>query len=360
MKLSTSLREWDMPLLVAALLLCVVSLVALRSATATLNPALVSRQAFWIVCGMLACCLVAAVPYSRWIDVGAFLYVGVMFLLLIVLLTGTMKLGATRWLTIFGFSLQPSELAKLSTACWLARLLANQPTPIPSNRLMLSACVAGLPAGLIFLQPDLGSASVLGAMWLATVWAAGLSSKRLAVFSGVSLAMAPLGWAVMKDYQRTRLAVFLNPHEDPLGAGYTIIQSQIAIGSGQLLGRGWMAGTQNQLNFLPERHADFLFSVIGEEWGFIGSVAVVLLMGGLVWRALHIGLQNSDPHGRLLAVGLTAWIGYQATVNMGMVMRMVPVVGVPLPFVSYGGSAMLTSWIAIGLLQSLRRFGTRF
>jgi len=265
-----------------------------------------------------------------------------------------------RWLTVFGVSVQPSELAKLATACILARALAGQPSPLPLRSLLMSAALVGVPALLIFLQPDLGSSSILAAIWLGTVWVAQLSRRHLAMLAAAGCAALPIGWHLLKDYQRTRLLVFVNPHADPLGAGYTIIQSKIAIGSGQLFGRGWLAGTQNQLNFLPERHADFLYSVIGEEWGLFGAALVVGLFGCLLWRAIRIALENPEPQGRLLATGLTAWIGYQAIVNMGMVMGLVPVVGVPLPLVSYGGSAMVTTWIALGLLQSVRRFGTRF
>jgi len=157
-----------------------------------------------------------------------------------------------------------------------------------------------------------------------------------------------------------RLLVFLNPSVDPLGAGYTVIQSQVAIGSGQWVGRGWLAGTQNQLNFLPERHTDFLFSVIGEEWGFVGATVVVGLFGLFLSRVMTIAVHNHEPQGRLMAMAFYSWFAYQAVVNMGMVMGLVPIVGVPLPLLSYGGSAMVTMWLALGLLQSLHRFGTRF
>ena len=149
--------------------------------------------------------------------------------------------------------------------------------------------------------------------------------------------------------------VFINPHADPLGAGYTIIQSTIAIGSGRVLGRGWFSGTQNQLSFLPERHSDFIFSVLGEEWGFLGCLAVAAFFAVLLLRAFQIALQTSAPQGRLLAAGIFSWIGYQAFINMGMVMGLLPVVGVPLPFLSYGGSSMVMLWIALGLLHSIRR-----
>ena len=352
--------RWDRTLWVAAGLLCLISLVSLASACATLNPALVGRQTIWVALGIVLSVAAAGVPYTRWLDLSVFLYLGVLLLLALVELGGTMKLGAVRWLTVFGVSVQPSELAKLATCCVLARILANQSGPLPLRQVMLSAIVAGAPAMLIFLQPDLGSSSILAAVWFGAVLTAGLSRRHLAAITIGGAAFLPLAWHLLKDYQRTRLLVFINPHEDPLGAGYTIIQSQIAIGSGGLLGRGYMSGTQNQLNFLPERHADFLYSVIGEEWGFAGAALVVVLFGILLWRGMHIALSVSDSQGRLLAVGLVCWIGYQAVVNMGMVMGLLPVVGVPLPLVSYGGSAMVTTWLALGILQGLSRFGTRF
>jgi rod shape determining protein RodA len=352
----------DRPLLICAGLLCLVSLVALTSACATLDRSLVVRQAVWIGLGILASVAVASLPYTWWVDVGGtFLYWAVVLLLGVVLVAGTVRLGAARWLTIGALSIQPSELAKIATACWLARYLANQSEmPLRVRHLTISAGLAALPALLIFLQPDLGSSSVLAVMWLGTAWIAGMSKRHLALLAGGGLGLLPVAWHLLKDYQRARLAVFLNPHADPLGAGYTIIQSQIAIGSGKVLGRGWLAGTQNQLNFLPERHADFIYSVIGEEWGFVGAVALVALVGCLLWRAIGIALSTSDPRGRFLATALVSWIAYQAMVNMGMVIGLVPVVGVPLPLVSYGGSAMVTTWMALGLLHSIQRFGARF
>ena len=340
--------------------LSLIGLMALRSAAATLDPSLVTKQALWVGLGVLASLAAASIPYTRWLDLSPVFYALVVILLVLVEVAGTVKLGAARWLTVFGFSLQPSELAKLASACWLARALANRPVPLPIQSLAVSALVAGVPALLVFLQPDLGSSSILAAIWLGSVWSAGVSRKHLALLAMGGLVLLPVGWHALKDYQQARLLVFLHPQADPLGAGYTIIQSTIAIGSGQWWGRGWMAGTQSQLNFLPERHADFLFSVIGEEWGFLGSVLVVVLCGVLVWRAVQIALRNSEPQGRLLAMALTSWIGYQAVVNIGMVMGLLPVVGIPLPLVSYGGSAMVMTWLAVGLLQSVHRFGTRF
>ena len=350
----------DRALFIVTALLCLISLIALRSAAATLNPSLVGKQAMWIAIGIAASLLTASISYTRWVDASLLLYLGIMGLLGLVELTGTVKLGAARWLTVFGFSLQPSELAKLATACCLARFLSDHASPLSLRAVAGSALVAGLPALLVFLEPDLGSASIIMVIWLGMAWVAGLRKRYVVAMIVAGLLALPTGWFLLKEYQRTRLLIFINPYADPLGAGYTIIQSQIAVGSGQWFGRGWMAGTQNQLNFLPERHADFLYSVIGEEWGFLGSMLVVVLFGCLLWRGIDIALRQTEQQGRLLAVGLVTWIAYQAVVNMGMVMGLIPVVGVPLPLISYGGSAMVTTWIAVGLLESVHRFGTRF
>ncbi len=348
-------ERWDRGLWLLGGGLSLISLIALRSASATLNPALAMQQAFWAGLGMLVCAVAGSVSYLKWLEGVMILYGVVVGLLLAVLVAGTVKLGASRWIQVGVLSVQPSELAKFVTVCSLARYLSSQPTPLPVKSVMLSGVLAGLPAALTFLQPDLGTSTIFVAIWCGAVWAAGLSRRHLAVMSMAALGLVPLGWHVLREYQRTRLLVFLNPQIDPLGAGYTIIQSKIAIGSGQLWGRGWMAGTQNQLNFLPERHADFLFSVIGEEWGWLGAMVVMLLFGALLWRAGEIALRHSEPQGRLLAIGVMSWIGYQAIVNMGMVMGLLPVVGVPLPLISYGGSAMVTTWLALGVLQSIHR-----
>ena len=325
------------------------------SAAATLDPALAVRHAWWIALGLAAAFGVSRLDYRRWSDLAGPAYLIALLALMVVLAAGAVRLGATRWLSLFGVSLQPSEPMKLTTVWLLARYLSGQPSPLPARTVVASLGLAGLPALLIVIQPDLGSASIFFAIWLGMAWAAGLCRRHLAWLSGALAVILPLGWHLLKDYQRDRLMVFLNPHVDPLGAGYTIIQSVIAIGSGRLWGRGWLAGTQNQLSFLPERHSDFLFSVIGEEWGFLGCTTVVLLFGLLLVRAVRLAQETSEPQGRLAAVGIFSWLGYQAFVNMGMVMGLLPVVGIPLPLLSYGGTAMVSVWMAIGFLLAIRR-----
>ena len=355
-----SSRDQDRGFFLAGLLLVLISGMTMVSASAKLNPSLAVRHAAWIVVGVLVSLWVGRTNYRRWTDVAGIVYSMSLFALALVPVAGAVRLGATRWLSIFGLSVQPSEMMKLATICLLARYLSGQPNPLPARALWISLAFTGPPALLVFLQPDLGSASIFAVIWLGMVWAAGMSPRLLAGLASSWLALFPIGWHLLKDYQRDRLLVFINPNADPLGAGYTIIQSTIAIGSGRLWGRGWLAGTQNQLNFLPERHSDFVFSVIGEEWGFLGAVLVVMLFGTLLSRAIHIALDSSDPQGRLLIAGVVSWLGYQAFVNMGMVMGLLPVVGVPLPLISYGGSSMVTLWVALGLLQSVYRSDRAF
>ena len=349
------LRSFDITLALLALALTGFSALAMVSAAASLNPALAVRHAVWIAIGVFASLAVAQLEYRRWSDVAGIAYVAALGSLAIVLAAGAVRLGATRWLSVFGVSLQPSEPMKLAVIWLLARYLSGQPAPLPLRVLGTSLLIAGLPGLLVFIQPDLGSAMIFFAIWLGMVWAAGISRRHLLMLMGALAVILPAGWFLLKDYQRDRLMVFLDPQVDPLGAGYTIIQSVIAIGSGQLWGRGWLAGTQNQLNFLPERHSDFVFSVIGEEWGLVGCLVVIGLFAGLLARIVWLAQNASDPQGRLIAVGVFSWLAFQACVNMGMVMGVLPVVGIPLPLVSYGGTAMLSIWLALGFLQSVRR-----
>ncbi len=347
--------EFDWWLFGAAAGLALVSGLAMASAASTVHAGLAMRHWGWTAAGMLLSIAVARLNYRTLSEYAGLIYGLSLAALVAVELAGAVRLGAARWLSIFGFSVQPSELAKLATVWLLARHLAGQGAVLPNSVVWASLAIAGVPAVLIFIQPDLGSATIFGAIWLGIVWVAGIRGRLLAGLAGAALAAAPLAWHLLKGYQRDRLLAFINPHADPLGAGYTIIQSTIAIGSGRLWGRGWFAGTQNQLSFLPERHSDFIFSVIGEEWGWLGCVAVIALFGLLLFRVLRLAMASAAPQGQLLAVGIFSWIAYQACVNMGMVMGLLPVVGVPLPLVSYGGSSMVVVWLALGLLQSVRR-----
>lgn len=346
---------WDRGLFIAALGLALMGSAAVASASATLNPMLAFRHGIWVAIGILTSLGIARTNYRSWTDIAWLAYGLGVVILALVPFAGAARLGATRWLSIFGLSVQPSEFGKLATVWLLARYLAGAGSPLPGRAFWISLVIVGPPALLVFLQPDLGSASIFCAIWLGMIWVAGASRRTLGMLAGCLVALLPMAWYLLQDYQRDRLLAFLDPYADPLGVGYTMIQSTIAIGAGGLWGRGWLAGTQNRLSFLPERHSDFIFSVIGEEGGALGCLGVLGLFGFLLARIAHLALTTSDPQGRLLAAGIFSWIGYQACVNMGMVMGLLPVVGVPLPLVSYGGSSMVTVWAALGLLQSIHR-----
>lgn len=346
-------RGFDYPLLLAAFSLIIISGIAMASAASTISASLALRHWTWSAVGLVVMLLVANTNYLRWVDASWALYLLSVLALILVQFFGPARLGATRWLSIGGISLQPSELAKFSTVLLLSHALSGRPGRLSLHALGASAVIMAVPAGLIFIQPDLGSASILIAIWLGMVVAAGASRRALIGMLGVCLAALPFAWHVLKEYQRDRLLVFVNPQSDPLGAGYTIIQSVIAIGSGRLTGRGWFSGTQNQLSFLPERHSDFLFSVIGEEWGFLGCAAVVALFCVMLLRMARLSLRTGEPCAQLIAAGFFSWIAYQAFVNMGMVMGALPVVGVPLPLISFGGSSMVMVCASLGLLQSI-------
>jgi rod shape determining protein RodA len=210
-----------------------------------------------------------------------------------------------------------------------------------------------VPFILVLLQPDLGTALLLLPIFFAMLVVSGASGKHIAGMMIAGASAAPFFWHFLREYQRQRLLVFINPNIDPLGAGYTIIQSKIAIGSGGLVGKGWLNGTQNQLNFLPERHTDFIFSVVGEEFGFLGASALVILFFVLVKKALVIASQTSDMYGRCIATGIGVMLAMQVIINIGMTIGLMPVVGIPLPLMSYGGSSLLSTMIAIGLLLNV-------
>jgi rod shape determining protein RodA len=219
--------------------------------------------------------------------------------------------------------------------------------------LVVPCLLLGVPFILVLLQPDLGTALLMLPIFFAILLVGGARVKYIVWMIAIGLAGLPVFWHFLREYQKQRLLVFLNPNIDPLGAGYTIIQSKIAVGSGGLFGKGWLAGTQNQLNFLPERHTDFIFSVIGEEWGFLGALIVVFLYFVIVQKAFTIANLTSDRFGKLIATGIGVLLGFQVIINIGMTIGLMPVVGIPLPLVSYGGSSLLSTLVAIGLLLNV-------
>lgn len=349
----------DRPLLVATLLLLGIGLMVLYSASfqkaQTLGIPFVARQVTWGVIGGLLAIGVVAIDYHRWLE-WAYLFYGINLLLLILVLEwGVARGGAQRWLTIGGLTIQPSELAKVTTILALARHLGSRREMVASGWKAIFRVALFLvgPMLLILKEPNLGTASVFVPMAFAMLLVAGVPFKVLGILLGGGILLVPLAGWLLADYQRTRLLVFLNPNLDPLGAGYTVVQSKVAIGSGGLWGKGWLAGTQNQLNFLPERHTDFIFSVVGEEWGFLGTTFCLALFAFLFYRGILLATQTRDPFGRLLVVGLVTMLATHVVVNTGMTVGLMPVVGLPLPFMSYGGSWLLTCLVSVGMILSV-------
>ncbi len=360
-----NLKGIDRGFLLVALALLALGLLFLHSASLQKAQALgisfVGRQLTWAGIGLLVALFLVQVDYHRWLESAYFLYGLNLILLVVVLQLGVTRGGAQRWLTLGSLTVQPSEFAKLSTILCLARYLGCRPRgSLPEGRILATTgFLTALPMVLILMEPNLGTAFVFIPILLSMLLVWGMRLKVIGFFLGGMLALSPLAWWQMAEYQKRRLMVFMNPNLDPLGAGYTVVQSKIAIGSGGLGGKGWLAGTQNQLNFLPERHTDFIFSVVGEEWGFLGTTLVLGLFAYLFIRGMRLALQTRDPFGRPLVTGLIALLAFHTLVNTGMTMGMMPVVGLPLPFLSYGGSWLLTVLAAVGMVLSVGTFTHR-
>jgi rod shape determining protein RodA len=298
--------------------------------------------------------LVMAQISPSWLRRGSpLVYALGLVLLILVLVTGDIGKGAQRWLDL-GIRFQPSEIMKLGvpmTMCWL---LHERPLPPSFGILVLVALVIFLPVGMIAIQPDLGTAILIVLSGAVVIFLAGLGWRYIIGIAALAGAAMPALWLVMHDYQRKRVLTLLDPQSDPLGAGYHIIQSKIAIGSGGVFGKGWLNGTQGQLEFLPERHTDFIFAVIGEEFGLLGALALLLLYLLIVGRGLYIAAEAPDTFSRLLAGSLSITFFFYVFVNTAMVMGMIPVVGVPLPLVSAGGTSMVTLMAGFGILMSIQ------
>lgn len=349
------------------------------------------------IVGIFIALWVARIRYEFLLEWQWLIYACINLALVAVIFIGTSGLGAQRWITIFGFNVQPSEFAKIGLIITLAAQLRH-----PSSTTLLGViralAIAAVPWALVFVQPDLGTSLVFGAItlgmlywanvnpgWLVLmvsplvaaivfhfsipiwlVWSAAMgiiawltlpwrlfSTVMATAINLISGKLGEVFWGLLKDYQKDRLILFLDPDKDPLGGGYHLIQSRIAIGAGKLWGRGLHQGTQTQLNFIPEQHTDFIFSAIGEEWGFIGAIAVIATYWLICLRLVIIAQNAKDNFGSLLAIGVFSMIIFQVVINMGMTIGLAPVTGIPLPWMSYGRSALVTNFIAIGIVESV-------
>ncbi len=353
------LRRIDFELLIAAIAILIFGIVIISSATHVNTPGderfwYVRRQGLFAVVNVLVAVLFMNFDYRGLQQYGNKLYVINLIMLVAVMLFGHAALGAQRWIQLGPISIQPSEFSKLIMIICMASVLEERMGKLNTVQdLIPVAAYIGLPFILVLKQPDLGTSLVFMAIFFGMVIACGIRWKILAGIIFAGIASMPLLWQFMKDYQKMRIMVFLDPNVDPLGSGYHIIQSKIAIGSGMLFGKGLFEGTQSQLNFLPENHTDFIFAVVGEELGFVGATVLLLLYLVVLWRGIKIARDAGDVFGRLLAVGITSMLAFHVLVNVGMTTGIMPVTGIPLPLMSYGISSLTTNILAIAILMNI-------
>ncbi|MBQ9358906.1 MAG: rod shape-determining protein RodA [Abditibacteriota bacterium] len=351
-------RYFDRPLATVTLLLCMAGLAAIYSAA---GAEYLKKQAFYLVTGAGIAWVISGISIPILTKLAGKLYGFTFTLLLLVLLMGSSVNGARRWINLGIIQLQPSELAKAALIVCLAVYLSSRRHTAGTPKVFLGSLVyIGVPMLLIFRQPDLGTSLTLAAMWLVMVFVCGCRLRHILLFLLITAALAAAAWwtpGVLKPYQKDRIYTFLNPQSDPLGAGYHVIQSRIAIGSGGLWGKGYLKGTQKTLDFIPEQHTDFVWTVFGEEFGFAGCLVILLLYFILIFRLIHIMLVTEDDTGRAIAAGVCGLLSFHIIVNIGMTMGIMPVTGMPLPFISYGGTALWGFLAEIGLAEgvSMRR-----
>lgn len=361
-------RNLDWPLILAVLCLIAIGMVVIYSASysqleaANLNPfSYVRRQALAFCIGLGVAIVVVLIDYRAWKRWSRLTYLGTLLLLSGVLIFGDAVFGSQRWVRLGPLSLQPSELAKITLVLVLAKLFEKEENAQSLRGVTQAAVLTLIPMALIVIQPDLGTAVIFVGLFFA-MWYVGNARLRslliaalllVAVAGGIILASMQ-GWiSVIKPYQLKRILVFLNPYADRDGAGWNVIQSIIAIGSGGFFGKGIRGGTQSSLHFLPANHTDFVFSVIAEEFGFLGSLFVLALFVLLIWRGLRVAAVAKDTYGTLLAAGATSIFFFHLIINVGMALGMMPVTGLPLPFITAGGSTMITSLIAVAIILNV-------
>ncbi len=362
-----TLARFEWPTVVISLVLAGIGLGLIFSATAPMGEAgrsLVLKQVTWCSLGVVLMAVLLLIDYRYLEQWAAWFYILIIIALLCAWAMGKVTAGSRRWLDLGFMRFQPSEFAKLAVVLVLAKYFDARRRTVGSgvSDLLTPLVLTAIPVGLVLIQPDLGTAAVVVLIAVSMVLFAGVSRRALTWAAGALACLIPIlvltGGRFLMDYQKKRLLTFVNPEYDPLGAGYHIMQSQIAIGSGGAFGKGYLKGTQNQLMFLPVKHTDFVFSVLAEEWGFLGCSLVLILFAALFLRGLAITANARDNFGAMTAFGCTALIFWHVVINVGMTIGLLPVVGVPLTFLSYGGSSLLAGVLAVSLIANIgmRRF----
>lgn len=350
----------DWGIISTTLFLMCFGLLCVYSSTCGTGSTIFIKQLIWISIGAFFLILAIAVDYRTLMYSAWPLYAIVIVALLAVFVLGRNISGARRWITLGPFQMQPSELAKIFVIIWMAYWGEKRKHILSYGfkDLIFPAAVTLVPVVLILAEPDLGTAAIVAFITLILFLVLGIKRSTLITCTALSLSGLPFLWFMLKGYQRKRILTFLDPERDPLGSGYHAIQSKIAVGSGGLIGKGFLHGTQTQLKFLPEHHTDFIFSVVAEEWGFMGSVLLLVLYLLLITKIITVGLKAKDRFGALLCFGIAAYFSLHIFINIAMACGIFPVVGVPLPFISYGGSFMVINLICIGIVLNVqwRRF----
>ena len=342
----------DLPLLSGLVLLSAVGLVVLYSAGGE-NSNLVIRQGWRLAIAFGAMFLIAQVSPQHLFRWAPWFYLGGLGLLIAVLCFGDVAQGAQRWLNVGGFRFQPSEFSKLTVPMMVAFYLSGRPLPPGLGRLLVATVIIAAPTWLIAIQPDLGTSLLVAGAGVFVLFLSGVRWRIVCLVGTLAAAAAPVMWHLLHDYQRQRVMTLFDPGQDPLGAGYHIIQSKVAIGSGGLYGKGWLNGTQSQLEFLPERSTDFVFSVFSEEFGFLGVVLLLIVYMFVVVRGLQLAVDTQETFGRLLGGSLVLTFFVYIVINIGMTCGLLPVVGLPLPLISHGGTSLVSIMAAFGVLMSV-------
>ncbi len=361
MDLASINRKIDLTMVITVLLLCTYGVIAVFSATQSgmhggNSYLLLKKQIIGFLIGIAALLFMSLFNYNKWKNYATTIYILNIILLAAVLIIGKIHHGAQSWFQSGAFQFEPAELAKLLLVISLASFLTNHKGQLDNIRELVSSLMqVGIPLLLVLLQPDLGTALCFLAILLGMMLVAGFPARHFAIIilAGIIIAFVAIQFHVLKSYQLDRLTVFVNPDNNVRGAGYNLLQSKIAVGSGQLFGKGLFSGTQTRLQFLPERHTDFIFAVIGEETGFFGTVLLLILFFVLVMRGLKTAISSKNLFGALLAAGIVSLWLFQIFVNAGMTIGIMPITGIPLPFISYGNSALIANLMSVGMLLNI-------
>lgn len=324
------------------------------SGLASIDSSFLPQQLISFSLGLILFIFFSLIDYRVFLKLSWLLYFGCLIFLGTPLLFGTITRGAFRWIQIGKFTLQPSELTKPFLILFLAGFFSRF-QKLDFKKISQVAFLILLPVGLVLFQPDLGSSLVLVFSFLGIILATGLAWRWLLAGGLSLLAILPLGWRLLQGYQKQRILSFLNPEQDPLGSSYNLIQAKVAVGSGRLWGRGWGQGTQSQLHFLPERHTDFIFASLAEEFGFLGSAILFILLVFLLWRILFTSRRSKNYFGFLTSLGIFTLLFSQIFINIAINLGLLPVTGLPLPLISYGGSSLLATMISLGIINNISR-----